>query len=438
MFCKCNTSIPGNSGWQPLGFDTFFRISINQGSQPNFRKFLTRLEQDYPSLRSEIGKKLGFFQISPSDLAVEHDNVGIPTFSWRTNGSQLRPVTLFDLIFLDINGNQRDVIPSVRANIAGVTITPHPDFPDLRSRDTLAYTLTDLRWQEVLSKFSSGEVINVAVRGYLVSSYISEFITLHGSWVKFNTQGGSLEDDIGIAYNNAYELPTPTRTGHGFRGWYDNPGCFGNPVSKTGIWSTIAPMSLTLHAKWEQELEYGIAWVTLQASGYYGYSSFEVYGVVGLGTVTGTDIVIPAYHNGVPVLGIADNAFENSNITSVTFEIGSQLLYIGELAFAGCEYLTHIIFPDGIVEIGWLSFTETGLHYVVVPESLTDFGKHAFVWSDNLTAIFYYGTQTQWQFINECDSFNNAPVYFYSEQEPTVPGDYWRWVDSVPTVWDCT
>ena len=29
-----------------------------------------------------------------------------------------------------------------------------------------------------------------------------------------------------------------------------------------------------------------------------------------------------------------------------------------------------------------------------------------------------------------------ATVYFYSEEKPTEPGNYWRYVDGVPTPWE--
>jgi len=259
-------------------------------------------------------------------------------------------------------------------------------------------------------------------------------LNVPGTLVTLDWQNGTV-DTTPIAFGGKYTLPAAMPQGCIFKGWYEDSNCNGSPVDISGTWSTGAPVTTTLYAKWES-LEYGIAWVTLQASGYYGYSPFEVYGVTGLGTVTGTDIVIPAYHNGVPVLGIADNAFENSNITSVTFEIGSQLLYIGELAFAGCEYLAHIIFPDGIMEIGWLSFEGAGLQYIVMPVSLTDVGKHAFLCAD--WAVFYMGDYSQWCSINECDSFNNATIYFYSETYQAEYWNYWCWVDGVPAVWGNT
>jgi hypothetical protein len=30
----------------------------------------------------------------------------------------------------------------------------------------------------------------------------------------------------------------------------------------------------------------------------------------------------------------------------------------------------------------------------------------------------------------------NAPRYYYSETEPTEPGNYWHYVDGVPTPWE--
>ena len=39
-------------------------------------------------------------------------------------------------------------------------------------------------------------------------------------------------------------------------------------------------------------------------------------------------------------------------------------------------------------------------------------------------------------FLGRNDEIKNATIYFYSETPPTQPGNYWRYVDGVPTPWE--
>ena len=66
----------------------------------------------------------------------------------------------------------------------------------------------------------------------------------------FITNGG---DDIeSITTDGFFVLPTPTRAGWGFVGWYDNAECIGNPVNSPYYSKTMH----TLYAKWMTYEEY--------------------------------------------------------------------------------------------------------------------------------------------------------------------------------------
>ena len=69
------------------------------------------------------------------------------------------------------------------------------------------------------------------------------------------------------------------------------------------------------------------------------------YEVVGIGSATALDIVIPAKHNGKSVTSIASNAFNGCyNIKSVI--ISNGITSIGEGAFNGCTSLEEISVDD--------------------------------------------------------------------------------------------
>ena len=79
---------------------------------------------------------------------------------------------------------------------------------------------------------------------------------------------------------------------------------------------------------------------------------------------------------------------------------------------------------------------------VVIPESVTSIGAQAFYNCESLTSVYYGGTAEDWDQIN-IYSFNdwltNATRYYYLENAsdaPTAGGNYWHYVDGVPTAWE--
>ena len=51
--------------------------------------------------------------------------------------------------------------------------------------------------------------------------------------------------------------------------------------------------------------------------------------------------------------------------------------------------------------------------------------------------IFYAGTEFEWNEIDKgtyTEIVTNA-LHYYSETEPTEAGNFWHYVDGVPTVW---
>ena len=89
---------------------------------------------------------------------------------------------------------------------------------------------------------------------------------------------------------------------------------------------------------------------------------------------------IPARFDGRPVTGIAEEAFKSATLlTSVTFEEGSSIKYIGDFAFHGCTGLTAFDIPETVVEIGNGAFWGcSALETVGMPEALETVGNYAF------------------------------------------------------------
>lgn len=128
------------------------------------------------------------------------------------------------------------------------------------------------------------------------------------------------------------------------------------------------------------------------------------YKVVGMGTVTDTELVIPAKYNDLPVTEIGEGAFSMCDqLTSVTFngllpQIGDNAFYgcsgltsvminaiiVGESAFAQCVNLEEVYTFD-TMEIGRSAFSGCqNLRYVELCETVLQVGSGAF---DGCTAL---------------------------------------------------
>lgn len=64
----------------------------------------------------------------------------------------------------------------------------------------------------------------------------------------------------------------------------------------------------------------------------------------------------------------------------------------------------------------------------------------------SVQAIYYEGTAAEWaalkaqnNAVSESgtppDPFGEAVIYYFSENPPAAAGNFWRYVDGVPTVW---
>lgn len=139
------------------------------------------------------------------------------------------------------------------------------------------------------------------------------------------------------------------------------------------------------------------------------------YVLTGVGICNDRKIVIPSEYNGKPVVAIAGEAFYcDGFITSV--EIPDSVKTIGEGAFSDCMVLRSLTIGKGVTSIG----------------------TYAFEKNEGLSTVYYKGTVEEWANIT-IDSSNvsltSATRYYYSATIPTTSGNYWHYVDGVPTKW---
>lgn len=104
-----------------------------------------------------------------------------------------------------------------------------------------------------------------------------------------------------------------------------------------------------------------------------------------------------------------------SNLTTINIPLSVK--EIKPLCFAGCAALTHVVIPEGVELIGRQAFSEcTKLQSIIIPSSIVEsgipsggdtpikgVGKGAFWKCDNLSKVYYNGTQEQWNKIVNYD-----------------------------------
>ena len=110
--------------------------------------------------------------------------------------------------------------------------------------------------------------------------------------------------------------------------------------------------------------------------------------VVGIGTCTDMDIVIPAVSpDGDRVTSIGESAFYDcSGLTSIVIPEG--VTSIASYAFNGCIYLNSIVIPDGVTIIDDFTFSGcSNLMSIVIPDGVTSVGYGAFQNCISLTSV---------------------------------------------------
>ena len=120
----------------------------------------------------------------------------------------------------------------------------------------------------------------------------------------------------------------------------------------------------------------------------YGLTGYGTsYAVTGIGSFTGSELVVPTSYNGKPVTEIGSNAFKNcTTLTKITMTV--EILMIGDNAFAGCTALREAVIPDSISSIGNGAFMDcTALTSIHIPDSVLLVGQNAFKGCTALTSV---------------------------------------------------
>lgn len=138
------------------------------------------------------------------------------------------------------------------------------------------------------------------------------------------------------------------------------------------------------------------------------------------------------------ITSIDYGAFQNC-VALKQIVIPDSVTKIDSYAFAYCNGVTDIRLSSNVATIGGYAFFGCNqVKSVVLPKSLTKIGGYAFQGWSSIQVFYYMGTEQEWNAVT-VESFNylvlNTPRYFYSDAAPSAGGNYWHYVDGVPTIW---
>ena len=139
-----------------------------------------------------------------------------------------------------------------------------------------------------------------------------------------------------------------------------------------------------------------------------------------------------------------------------TINLPEGLLVIHSSAFDSCSSLQEVHLPSTLVALGSTVFSNSGMKTFIMPNSVVEMGSMTFTncplttvvigtgikridrnFDRTTTAMFYAGTEEQWAnvILSSGNTALNNPPAFYSESQPTESGNFWHYVDGVPTLW---
>jgi hypothetical protein len=109
--------------------------------------------------------------------------------------------------------------------------------------------------------------------------------------------------------------------------------------------------------------------------------------------------------------------------------------------------LKTVIWEDGVEKVDAYGYSgymgrvlyNSSIENIVIPKSVTLIKYDVFENTTNLSTVFYMGTEEEWNAIDIEKDGNlyliEATRYYYSENKPAAEGNYWHYVDGVPTIW---
>lgn len=119
-------------------------------------------------------------------------------------------------------------------------------------------------------------------------------------------------------------------------------------------------------------------------------------------------------------------------------ELPSSVTELASGTFSHCSALQKVVLSNGLKTIESSVFIFcSSLQEIVLPASLEKLGVGVFDKCDNLSKIYCEKTQEDWEALSlKLSDQQLLSLYYYSEEQPQQSGNYWRYVNGTPTVWE--
>ena len=108
----------------------------------------------------------------------------------------------------------------------------------------------------------------------------------------------------------------------------------------------------------------------------YAKTNGSQYEVVGIGTCTDINVVVPRIYNGLPVTAIGESAFENASIDSIT--LYESITRIGDNAFAGSTIRWVYLYSTVPPYVQSTAFSDSVKVFVVPLHSVDIYKKNSY------------------------------------------------------------
>ena len=179
----------------------------------------------------------------------------------------------------------------------------------------------------------------------------------------------------------------------------------------------------------------GITNITIPASvkqmdvGAFNLSRTDSFNVYFNGTLLDWVSITFEYSQYNPVSEYNKNFTENFHILDEN----------GDVEYNGNRYtlLKDLVIDNSIVRIKNYQLSKFMFNTITIENTYLIIQYNAFDKQPDDTVVYYYGTEHQWEvYLKKYAYHLGKNIYYYSETRPTTAGNYWHYVDDVPTMWE--
>ncbi len=133
----------------------------------------------------------------------------------------------------------------------------------------------------------------------------------------------------------------------------------------------------------------------------------------------------------------------DTSITTCNIHTDTKLIYA--FAFTDCTLLTSVTIPDSVTIIGNSVFYKCdALESLIIGSGVTSIGNGIIYYESydaKLKSVYYGGSAEEWNTIAIGEyngNLTDAARYYYSATAPLEEGNFWHYIEDVPTVWTYT